>query len=111
MHINSNFGGGDGGGVRGGMSDDKALRRLARDVRITAFAFHRYLRRDVPVFESRCSDRCVCDEEIFSPICGADGVTYYSACHAGCRNQTFGKEYSAGYKVRTRNDSRARVRA
>ncbi|KAL4084592.1 hypothetical protein QTP88_027526 [Uroleucon formosanum] len=51
-----------------------------------------------PKFESPCSDQCVCDEELFSPICGVDGITYFSACHAGCRNRTFGKEYSASYK-------------
>ncbi|XP_025413208.1 solute carrier organic anion transporter family member 3A1-like [Sipha flava] len=58
----------------------------------------RYDERNQPIFESQCSDRCVCDQEIFSPICGSDGVTYFSACHAGCRNQTAGKEYTAGYK-------------
>uniref|UniRef100_A0A2H8THD5 Solute carrier organic anion transporter family member n=1 Tax=Melanaphis sacchari TaxID=742174 RepID=A0A2H8THD5_9HEMI len=51
-----------------------------------------------PKFVSPCSDHCVCDEEMFSPICGVDGITYFSACHAGCRNQTFGKQYSVGYK-------------
>lgn len=61
------------------------------------------LRRNQPKFESPCSDRCVCDEEMFSPICGVDGITYFSACHAGCRNQTFGADYSAGYKVRNMN--------
>jgi len=57
------------------------------------------LRRNQPKFESPCSDQCVCDEELFSPICGADGITYFSACHAGCRNRTSGKEYITGYKV------------
>ena len=27
---------------------------------------------------------CLCDDETFSPICGNDGLTYYSPCHAGC---------------------------
>jgi len=57
------------------------------------------LRRNQPKFESSCSDQCVCDEELFSPICGDDGITYFSACHAGCRNRTSGKEYISGYKV------------
>ncbi|CAI6359620.1 unnamed protein product [Macrosiphum euphorbiae] len=58
----------------------------------------RYDELNQPKFESPCSDQCVCDEELFSPICGVDGITYFSACHAGCRNRTSGKEYISGYK-------------
>lgn len=35
-----------------------------------------------------CNTTCECDREKFSPICGQDGRTYFSACHAGCRNLT-----------------------
>lgn len=31
---------------------------------------------------------CNCNSDKFSPICGQDGKTYLSACHAGCRNYT-----------------------
>lgn len=31
---------------------------------------------------------CDCNEDKFSPICGQDGKTYLSPCHAGCRNYT-----------------------
>ncbi|XP_070494432.1 solute carrier organic anion transporter family member 74D [Chironomus tepperi] len=31
---------------------------------------------------------CGCDTDKFSPICGADGRTYFSACHAGCFDST-----------------------
>lgn len=31
-----------------------------------------------------CNSSCICDPNIFSPICGSDGKSYYSACHAGC---------------------------
>lgn len=31
---------------------------------------------------------CNCDSDKFTPICGEDGKTYLSACHAGCRNYT-----------------------
>lgn len=27
---------------------------------------------------------CGCDNKTFAPICGSDGVNYFSACHAGC---------------------------
>lgn len=36
-------------------------------------------------FNSDCSDSCRCDKK-FSPVCGADNFTHYSACFAGCQN-------------------------
>ncbi|KZC13677.1 PREDICTED: solute carrier organic anion transporter family member 3A1 [Dufourea novaeangliae] len=39
-------------------------------------------------FEPTCDVSCDCDRNKFSPICGADGQTYFSACHAGCSNYT-----------------------
>ncbi|XP_046737187.1 solute carrier organic anion transporter family member 74D [Diprion similis] len=37
-------------------------------------------------FALTCETDCECDYNRFSPICGSDGKTYYSACHAGCSN-------------------------
>lgn len=31
-----------------------------------------------------CNIDCNCDFVKYSPVCGADGITYISACHAGC---------------------------
>ncbi|XP_052396129.1 solute carrier organic anion transporter family member 4A1-like isoform X2 [Carassius gibelio] len=31
-----------------------------------------------------CNIGCHCVEELFNPVCGADGVMYFSPCHAGC---------------------------
>lgn len=42
-------------------------------------------------FQPTCVATCDCDQNKFDPICGADGKTYFSACHAGCSNVTFGK--------------------
>lgn len=33
-----------------------------------------------------CFGQCSCDYVKYSPVCGADGRTYISACHAGCKN-------------------------
>ncbi|XP_058123533.1 solute carrier organic anion transporter family member 74D-like [Anopheles ziemanni] len=35
-----------------------------------------------------CNSACQCDYVKYSPICGEDGNTYISACHAGCRSQS-----------------------
>ncbi|XP_055606814.1 solute carrier organic anion transporter family member 74D [Uranotaenia lowii] len=34
-----------------------------------------------------CNSACQCDYVKYSPICGEDGNTYISACHAGCKQQ------------------------
>lgn len=31
---------------------------------------------------------CNCNKDKFAPICGQDGKTYLSPCHAGCKNYT-----------------------
>lgn len=49
----------------------------------SSFLLHR-----LPTFQPVCNTTCECDREKFSPICGQDGRTYFSACHAGCRNLT-----------------------
>ena len=38
--------------------------------------------------ELDCNATCNCDRDKFSPICGRDKNTYFSACHAGCQNMT-----------------------
>ncbi|XP_055599366.1 solute carrier organic anion transporter family member 4A1 [Uranotaenia lowii] len=34
--------------------------------------------------ENSCNNKCSCSKMNYEPICGADGVMYYSPCHAGC---------------------------
>lgn len=31
-----------------------------------------------------CNDGCRCDPDRYKPVCGSDGLNYFSACHAGC---------------------------
>ncbi|KAM9445178.1 solute carrier organic anion transporter family member 4A1 isoform 1-T3 [Clarias gariepinus] len=31
-----------------------------------------------------CNAECHCAKTLYNPVCGADGVMYYSPCHAGC---------------------------
>lgn len=33
-----------------------------------------------------CNSACNCDFVKYTPVCGADGTTYISACHAGCKS-------------------------
>lgn len=39
-------------------------------------------------FQPICDATCDCDKNKFDAVCGADGKTYFSACHAGCSNHT-----------------------
>lgn len=46
---------------------------------------------------SGCNDACYCSATSYDPVCGADGVLYYSPCYAGCQKyRTVGN-----YKVST----------
>jgi Organic Anion Transporter Polypeptide (OATP) family/Kazal-type serine protease inhibitor domain len=42
------------------------------------------IRRDAK--PDSCDSDCHCDFVKFSPVCGDDGLTYTSACHAGCKS-------------------------
>nr|XP_036856466.1 solute carrier organic anion transporter family member 3A1 isoform X2 [Manis javanica] len=35
---------------------------------------------------SSCNKDCECQTDSFTPVCGADGITYLSACFAGCNS-------------------------
>lgn len=37
--------------------------------------------------DNACNSKCTCSKMNYEPICGADGVMYYSPCHAGCAEE------------------------
>ncbi|KAL5281163.1 hypothetical protein ACFFRR_004900 [Megaselia abdita] len=37
--------------------------------------------------EETCNSNCNCDYVPFTPVCGQNGLTYISPCHAGCINE------------------------
>lgn len=37
--------------------------------------------------EAPCNANCGCSRSNYDPICGVDGVMYYSPCYAGCGNE------------------------
>ncbi|XP_024415679.2 solute carrier organic anion transporter family member 4A1 isoform X1 [Desmodus rotundus] len=34
-----------------------------------------------------CNANCSCQAEHYSPVCGSDGLMYFSPCHAGCQGE------------------------
>ncbi|KAM4710104.1 solute carrier organic anion transporter family member 4C1 [Discoglossus pictus] len=43
---------------------------------------------EVGKIEAPCNDKCHCARSFYEPVCGSDGVQYFSACYAGCINVT-----------------------
>ncbi|KPJ15355.1 Solute carrier organic anion transporter family member 4A1 [Papilio machaon] len=37
------------------------------------------------VLSAQCNSECGCEGAPYAPVCGRDGIVYYSPCHAGCR--------------------------
>ncbi|ESO83194.1 hypothetical protein LOTGIDRAFT_92173, partial [Lottia gigantea] len=37
-----------------------------------------------PNLTSTCNENCDCSNTVLEPICGINGITYFSPCHAGC---------------------------
>lgn len=46
----------------------------------------------VVIDDATCSSDCHCDLVKYSPVCGADGRTFISACHAGCNDIFMGNK-------------------
>ena len=37
---------------------------------------------------SSCNSNCGCTQNSYTPVCGIDGIEYFSACHAGCSEES-----------------------
>lgn len=37
--------------------------------------------------EHSCNSKCSCNRMNYDPVCGIDGIMYYSPCHAGCEQE------------------------
>jgi hypothetical protein len=59
---------------------------------VSIYSIANSLKFDLPCNKSAS---CGCDTEVFSPICGADGKNYFSACHAGCSDSTKNNDSSS----------------
>ncbi|EDV59102.2 solute carrier organic anion transporter family member 4A1 [Drosophila erecta] len=42
---------------------------------------------DFPALVASCNSNCGCSRTNYDPICGVDGVMYYSPCYAGCTQE------------------------
>lgn len=41
---------------------------------------------------SGCNSDCQCSQDVYNPVCGIDGILYYSPCYAGCQTENTGDE-------------------
>ncbi|KAG9487976.1 hypothetical protein GDO78_007658 [Eleutherodactylus coqui] len=44
-----------------------------------------------------CNSNCSCARSFYDPVCGADGVQYFSACYAGCSSEAVAGDASKIY--------------
>lgn len=45
---------------------------------------------------SKCNIQCTCSQRAYEPICGNDGITYFSPCFAGCQFKNTNNKQSSG---------------
>ncbi|XP_072021081.1 solute carrier organic anion transporter family member 4A1-like [Amphiura filiformis] len=43
---------------------------------------------EIPSLDASCNTACHCSTYEFLPVCGSNGIVFFSSCHAGCTNYT-----------------------
>ncbi|XP_030377151.1 solute carrier organic anion transporter family member 4A1 [Scaptodrosophila lebanonensis] len=66
----------------------------------TTNSLNRGTAKQLPNLEAACNRNCGCIRSNYDPVCGANGVMYYSPCFAGCS-----EEQSAGHLMHFSNCS------
>lgn len=56
---------------------------------------------DAGSLKSKCNSQCHCSQRAYEPICGKDGITYFSPCFAGCqfKNKQVSQLIRTGQKI------------
>ncbi|XP_072020334.1 solute carrier organic anion transporter family member 4C1-like [Amphiura filiformis] len=62
---------------------------------------------EFPSLDASCNTACNCSTDEFLPVCGSNGIVFFSSCHAGCTNYTNEEYANCSCIVDTDNDSTA----